>query len=234
MFVLSLRGQKSILDVLIGCFLSVISGLLGDIVVCGRQMGVRAWRSSTADLLWGFVAVATDLFIFCCFFFFFLMTGAEVCYPVEMVHSIPLTNAFVIINLFFNHFCMLVSISRPPHHPTAAVSCPQTHNHFSRSFPPVVLSTPSHTHTHTHVLSLLPLAELVPDTNALTDRPNPANDPCELVLTPSAFSLQAAPRVPAGAASPPPLDPVSPVGDPHFRHFSSNCAPPTPSGCAER
>lgn len=63
-----LRGQKTIPDVLTGCFLSVISGLLADIVVCGRQIGVRDWRSSRVDLLGLFVAVATD---FPPLFFFF-------------------------------------------------------------------------------------------------------------------------------------------------------------------
>lgn len=108
----------------------------------GQGLAVKHCRPS-----WG-ICTCGHRFIYFLLFFFFLMTGAEVCYPVEMVHSMPLTNAFVIINLFFNHFCRLVSISRPPHHPAAALSCPQTHTHFSRSFHPVVLSTPSHTHTH--------------------------------------------------------------------------------------
>lgn len=77
---------------------------------------------------------------------FFLMTGAGVCHPVGMVHSKTLTNAFIIGNLFFNHFCRLISTSRPPLRPAAAaVSCPQTYAHFSPSFPPVVLSLhPTH------------------------------------------------------------------------------------------
>lgn len=39
----------------------------------------------------------------------------------------------------------------------------------------------------THILHLLVLAELSPNTNALTDRPNPANDPYKLALTQSSY-----------------------------------------------